>query len=64
MPFPTGEMVRYQINGVTVTGTVVSQEREVSTGRWLYEIQPDNPAQLTEKMHFSEFEIVPTEVRR
>ena len=54
-------MVRFTINGVTMTGTVVGQEREISTGRWLYEIRSDGrsgPDFQTAKLHFSDFEIL------
>ncbi len=53
-------VVRYETNGVTVTGTVVGQEK-TDSGRWLYEVQPTNPAQLTEKLHFSELQVVRAE---
>ncbi len=53
-------LVRFEINGVTVTGTVVGQEK-TDSGRWLYEVQPTNPAQLTEKLHFSELQVVRSE---
>ena len=50
-------MVRFTINGIEMTGTVVGQERETSTGRWLYEILPLGCHQ-TAKMHFSDFEVL------
>ncbi len=54
-------MVRFTINGVEMTGTVVGQEREISTGRWVYEIRCDGrsgPDFQTAKLHFSDFEVL------
>jgi len=50
-------MVRFTINGVEMTGRVVGQERDISTGRWIYEILPLGCVQ-TEKMHYSDLEVI------
>lgn len=67
MPLATKQTVRYRIHGVEMTGTIVGYEREPSTGRWLYQIEPahlDVEERWTpSRLYFSEFQVVPTEVR-
>lgn len=58
-------VVRWETEGVKREGIVVAQEKDPTTGRWIYEIEPltalPEGSWEPSKLHFSEFEVVQPE---